>query len=88
MTLLAHPPKSLVPNADGHVQLDRPSCYCQILLALHEETPTKLETLHRRLPFAVQTVRDSLYTLCAFGFIEKVDTAKYVRRYVPLGVDQ
>lgn len=83
-------PKTLHPDASGLVRLDRSSCYAQILLALSQDDahPTKLETLLRRLPFAVQSVRDSLGMLHAHGFVRKVSTAHYVTCYAPLpGVD-
>jgi len=67
-------------------RIDRSSCFCQILLTLSEDEPkpTKAATLHRLLGFSEQAIRDSLATLVAHGFIERVSTGHYIRRWAPI----
>jgi hypothetical protein len=77
-------PKSLRPDASGFVRLDRGTCFERILSTLHEETPTKASVLHARLPFSEQAIRDSLITLTAHGFVERVSPGYYVRRWAPI----
>jgi hypothetical protein len=86
MTIAHTPPASLTPDASGFVRIDRSSCFCQILLTLSEDEarPTKAATLHRLLGFSEQAVRDSLATLVAHGFIQRVSTGHYVRRWAPI----
>jgi hypothetical protein len=76
-------PKSLRPDAAGLIHLDRESCFAQLLLTLsaNEDFPSKRSTLEARLPFATQSVRDSLGTLCAHGFARRVRGAYYVRTW-------
>jgi hypothetical protein len=82
MTLHARP-KSLRPDAAGLIHLDRHSCFAQLLLTLSasEDFPSKRSTLEARLPFSMQSVRDSLGTLCAHGFAKRVRGAYYVRTW-------
>lgn len=91
MTIAAHtPPRSLIPDASGFVRLDRGSCFERILSLLSDdpERPTKAAALHTALAFSEQAIRDSLITLAAHGFIERVRPGYYVRRWVPIpGVD-
>jgi hypothetical protein len=77
-------PKSLRPDASGFVRLDRGTCFERILSTLHEETPTKASVLHARLPFSEQAIRDSLITLTAHGFVERVRPGFYIRRWAPI----
>ena len=86
MTIAHTPPASLTPDACDFVRLDRSSCFCQILLTLSEDEskPTKAATLHRLLGFSEQAIRDSLATLVAHGFIERVSTGHYIRRWAPI----
>jgi hypothetical protein len=87
MTISPHtPPKSLQPDAAGFVRLDRKSCFAQVMLNLseNEEFPTKAATLFARLDFSEQSVRDSLLTLAAHGFVERVRPGHYVRRWAPI----
>lgn len=87
MTTAPHTaPKSLRPDASGFVRIDRSSCFCQILLTLSEDEarPTKASVLHRLLGFGEQAIRDSLATLLTHGFIERVSTGHYIRRWAPI----
>jgi hypothetical protein len=84
MTTAHTAPKSLRPDASGFVRLDRGTCFERILSTLHEETPTKASVLHARLPFSEQAIRDSLTTLTAHGFVERVRPGFYIRRWAPI----
>jgi hypothetical protein len=84
MTTAHTAPKSLRPDASGFVRLDRGTCFERILSTLHEETPTKASVLHARLPFSEQAIRDSLITLTAHGFVERVRPGFYIRRWAPI----
>ncbi|WP_353265841.1 hypothetical protein [Gemmatimonas sp.] len=77
-------PKTLHPDASGFIRLDRPTCFAQILLNLHEERPTKFEVLMSRLSFSEQSVRGSLAILCEHGFTARVERGSYVRRWAPI----
>jgi hypothetical protein len=84
-------PKSLRPDEAGLIHLERESCFAQLLLTLsaNEDFPSKRSTLEARLPFATQSVRHSLGTLCAHGFAKRVRGAYYVRTWGQVtGVDQ
>jgi len=83
-TALHTPPRSLQPDASGFVRLDRGTCFERILSTLHEETPTKAAVLHARLGFSEQAIRDSLITLTAHGFVERVSPGYYIRRWAPI----
>jgi hypothetical protein len=76
-------PKSLRPDAAGLIHLDRESCLAQLLLNLsaNEDFPSKRSTLEARLPFATQSVRGCLGTLCLHGFARRVRGAYYVRTW-------
>ena len=75
-------PKSLQPDADGFVRLDRTSAFAQILLHLSDdrEAPTPVLRVMAALPqFTETTVRMGLSQLVDFGFAERVAHGKYVR---------